>query len=444
MKKFNKNKFLTEDKKNIQLDKFADFLIEEHGICLIDGKPGTYRPQDGVYSCEDDEIEQVVWNYFPGITSHKRTEVVKAVRLMLNMKGKIEETDDYKHLIAFRNGVYNLDTKELLPFSKDYIILNKIDWNYNPNAKSKYVDSMLDKISCFDPEIRAIMEELVGYAMYRGLEYDTAFILVGSKARNGKSTFTGILEHLLGKKNCSSADLRKVCDIKDEYTQAKLYGKLANIGDDISGEYIPDPSTFKSITSGETVQARQIYGKPFEFNPYATMIFSANNIPKIKDADNGVKRRMKIIPFDYQFDPTAADFDRNFENKIKKGAPDCSADDSMSYLINLGLAGLDRVFNNGDFTVSQKVEAALDEYNKECNPILAWIEEYLFENTTFCDKRRDLVYDDYKMWCERSGQKAMSQTSFVRFINDKYNLKVEPQYQPDCGKSIRTFVNKDE
>ena len=173
------------------------------------------------------------------------------------------------------------------------------------------------------------------------------------------------------------------------------------------------------------------------------MIFSANNIPKVKDADNGVYRRLKIIPFDYQFDPKAPDFDRNFESKIIEGADDCSADDSMSYLINLGLAGLERLFVNGDFTVSRKCEEAVNKYNKECNPILEWIEEYLEEMTTFCGLRRDVVYDSYKMWAERTGQKAMSQTSFVRFINDKYDLKVAPKHHAGIG-TVRTFVDKDE
>ena len=441
--KFNKSKYTDKDG-GILLDKFADFLIDEHGICLIDGKVCVYRQQDGIYSYDDEEVEQAIWLYFPGVKSNVRKEIDKAVRLRLKMRNIIKTTRKHNHLIAFRNGIYNTRTKEFSSkFSKDYIILNQIPWNYNPDAKSWYIDSLLDKTSCFDTEIRSIMEELIGYSMLRSLDYDAAFILVGQKARNGKSTFARVLQALVGESNCTSADLRKVCDINDEYTQAQLYGKLINIGDDISGQYIPDASTFKSVTTGEAVQGRQIYGKPFTFKPYATMIFSANNIPKIKDADNGVYRRLKIIPFDYQFDPKAPDFDRNFEDKIIEGADDVSADLSMSYLINLGLAGLERIFTNGDFTVSQKCEDAIAKYNKECNPILEWIEEYLEDKITFCGLHRETVYDSYKMWAERTGQKPMSQTSFVRFINDKYDLKVEPQYDSNARKTVRTFVSKD-
>lgn len=443
MAKFNKKKY-TDDDGRILLDKFADFLIDEHGICLIDGKMCTYRQQDGIYSYDDDEVEQAIWLYFPGVKSTQRTEIVKAVHLRLKMRNIVKTTRKHNHLIAFRNGIYNVRTREFSPnFSKDYIILNKIDWDYNPAARSKYIDSLLDKTSCFDPEVRALMEEMIGYCMLRSLDYDAAFILVGEKARNGKSTFTRVLKALIGDKNCTGADLRKVCDIKDEYTQAQLYGKLLNIGDDISGQYIPDASTFKSVTTGEAVQARQIYGRPFTFSPYATMVYTTNGMPKIKDFDNGVYRRLKFIRFDYQFDPKAPDFDRDFESKIIDGTDDCSSDESMSYLINLALAGVERLFVNGDFTVSRKCEEELNKYKKDCNPILEWIEEYLEDKISFCGLRREDVYDSYKMWAERTGQKPMSQTSFVRFINDKYDLKVEPKYDPTTRGTVRMFVNKD-
>ena len=59
-------------------------------------------------------------------------------------------------LIAFRNGVLNIMTDELLPFGPGYIVTNKIPWDYNPNAYDELMDSTLNKISCNDHEIRGI------------------------------------------------------------------------------------------------------------------------------------------------------------------------------------------------------------------------------------------------------------------------------------------------
>lgn len=426
------NKFnMCDERGNILIGKFSDFLIKEHNIVTINNQINMYK--DGVYIPGEKEIEKSMLNYFPNIRQSQRKEVISQIILKAE---ECNNTNKHLNFIAFRNGVYDIATKKLKPFSKDYIVPNKIDWNYNPLAYSKDVDTLLDKISCYDPEIRAIMEELIGYTMYRSLEKQVAFILVGAEGSNGKSTYTKILRHLLGDSNYSSADLSAFSN--DRFAAAELFGKLANIGDDISGEYISDPSMFKSLASGENVRAQRKFGQPFDFNPYATMIFSANRIPRVKDADGGVKRRMKIVPFNQKFDPNSPDFDGGIAFRIMYGTEDCSADESMSYLINLAIKGLHRVLEN-NFTISKKCIEAVEEYDKECNPTLEWCEEFLERHFTFDMMKRDDVYDIYKLWADRSGQKPLSKNALVRFINERYRTKVEPKYHKDTGV-VRTFV----
>ena len=54
---------------------------------------------------------------------------------------------------------------------------------------------------------------------------------------------------MLGKQNISSLDLKK---LGDRFSTVMLFGRLANIGDDISDEFIMDASIFKKIVTGET------------------------------------------------------------------------------------------------------------------------------------------------------------------------------------------------
>lgn len=431
-KKFNKSS-MTDERGQILIGKFSDYLIQEYNIVSINNQINMYK--DGVYVSGEREIEKAMLKYFPNIRQSHRREVIAQILL------KAQECNDinkHTHLIAFKNGIYNLATRELEPFNKNYIITNKINWNYEPFSYSKDVDTWLDKTSNGDKEIRSLMEEMIGYSMYRSLEKQVAFILVGAEGSNGKSTYTQILTHLLGAENCSSRDLSDFST--DKFASADLFGKIANIGDDISGEYISDPSLFKSLTTGERVSAQRKFGQPFSFNPYATHIYSANRIPRVKDADGGVKRRMKIIPFDAHFDPTAPDFDGGIAMRIMYGGKECTADESMSYLIDLAIQGLHRVLDS-NFTVSQKCADLVEEYDKECNPTLEWCEEYLDIHVSFDMMRRDDVYDAYRVWADRSGQKALSKNAMVRFINERYKMKVEPKYHTGVG-TVRTFVEK--
>ena len=71
-------------------------------------------------------------------------------------------------------------------------------------------------------------------------------MLTGEK-RNGKSTFLSLIENLLGRDNCTSLDLK---ELGDRFKTAELFGKLANIGDDIGDEFIPNPAVTPNARDG--------------------------------------------------------------------------------------------------------------------------------------------------------------------------------------------------
>ena len=106
------------------------------------------------------------------------------------------------NLIAFRNGIYNIDTNSLEPFNPEIVITNKIPWDYNPNAESKLVDEVLDRLSCNEEEIRYSLEEVAGACLYRSATIGggKCAVLVGDK-HNGKSTYLHMIESMLGKDN---------------------------------------------------------------------------------------------------------------------------------------------------------------------------------------------------------------------------------------------------
>ena len=429
-KKFNRAE-MTNERGTVYAGRFSDFLIEEYNIVRIDGVLNLYK--DGAYVKDNDDIERTMLRFFPEISSSKRMEVMKQIDLKAP---DYSGSENHDNLIVFNNGIYDIIKKKLMPCSKDYVLPNRIPWDYNPDAYCKDLDNLLDRVSDHDPEIRALIEEMWGCCLKRSPD-NVAFFLVGG-ASNGKSTIQSIGIKMLGRQNVSSTDLRAFST--DKFASADLYGKIANISDDISGEYISDPSMFKSLTTGEYIRAQRKFGQPFDFAPYSTMVFSANRIPRVKDADGGVRRRMKIIPFKHVFSSKDKDYDPGIKNRILYGTDDCSAEEAMSYFINIALAGLDRVMNQG-FTESQHVNSAVEEYDHECNPILDWCDEYLESHEDFLGESRADVYFNYTLWADHAGQKAMSQRAFSTFLCEKYDLVVKARW---CnGKTARAFSIKE-
>ena len=285
-------------------DKFANYMINNHHIVKINGQLHIYK--DGIYCSDMNVIAGVMRSYIPNIKKSQKTEVID---YMYDMTEEKEQSD--ANLIAFNNGVYDLVTGELKPFSTDIVITNKIPWDYKPDAYSELADSTLNKLACGDAAIRALLEECIGYCFYRSNTFNKAFILTGDKS-NGKSTFLKVLTVLLGEQNVASLDLK---NLGDKFSKATLFGKLANIGDDISDEFVPDASLFKKITDGGRIQVEKKGQDPFEFNPYVKLIFSANNMPRIKDKTGAVLRRLVIIPFNARFSESDADYKNSMNHR---------------------------------------------------------------------------------------------------------------------------------
>ena len=271
-------------------DKFANYMINSHHIVKINGQLHIYK--DGIYQSDLNVIANVMRSYIPNIKKSQKTEVLD---YMYDMAEERKASD--ANLIAFNNGIYDLVTGELKPFSTDIVITNKIPWDYNPDAYFELADKTLNKLACDDAAIRALLEECIGYCFYRTNTFNKAFILTGDKS-NGKSTFLKVLSEILGNENITSLDLK---NLGDRFSKASLYNKLANIGDDISDEFIQDASLFKKITDGGRIQAEKKGQDPFEFNPFVKLIFSVNNMPRIKDKTGAVLRRLVIIPFNLSY-----------------------------------------------------------------------------------------------------------------------------------------------
>lgn len=406
-------------------DKFATFLKNNNHIIKINNQLHIYK--NGIYISGYEEIEAEMIKHIPQLNRAKRTEVLAYLDILIRENEKPEDAN----MIAFENGLYNLVDDSFIGFTPEHIITNKIRWNYNSEAYSELADKTLNKISCGDPTIRALLEEAIGYCFYRRNELGKAFILTGDKS-NGKSTFLSMVQTLLGEENIASLDLK---ELDARFKTAELFGKLANIGDDIGDEFIPNPSIFKKLVTGERVSVEYKGAKPFEFNNYSKLLFSANNIPRIKDKTGAVQRRLVIIPFEAKFSSDDPDFNPYIKYLLKTS-------EVMEYLINLGIQGLKRVLKNRQFTSSSRVQKAMDEYEEQNNPILGFFRECEDEEFPIENEPTNKVYKRYQEYCLANSLQPMSNIEFSKQVNRILNFKVVNKTIKN--KKYRIFVSADD
>lgn len=403
-------------------DKFATYLKNNSHVVKINSQLHIY--QDGIYINGYKHIEQTMIDMIPNLKKTQRREVLDYMELIAE-----EVTPSDARYIAFKNGIYDLVTDTLLPYSPEYVITNRIPWDYIPDAQSELAEHTLNKLACDDPSIVALLQECIGYCFYRRNELGKAFILTGDKS-NGKSTFLDVIKYMLGDENISALDLK---ELGDRFSTSMMFGKLANLGDDIGDDFLSGTqvSTFKKIVTGNRIKAERKGQDPFEFNPYIKMLFSANDIPRMKDKTGAVLRRLVIIPFNATFTVNDPDFDPYIKYKLVEQG-------SIEYLIRVGIEGLRRVIQQNHFTQSERVDREIKEYEEENNPIAGFIEDQgldMIENQLTAD-----VYKRYQVFCADNSLTPMSNIVFSKQINKRLGLSVKVVKLN--GQSKRIFIKE--
>ena len=410
------------DGKTFLFDKFAHFLKSEYNIVKIDDQLHIYN--NGVYEHAQQTIESKMIEKIATLTAQRRTEVLKYLELIAP---EIKISD--ANYIAFNNGIYDITTDMLLPYTSNIVLTNKIPHDYVPSAYDELADKTLDKLACNDKQIRALLEECIGYCFFRKQELGKAFILTGDKA-NGKSTFLDLIKCILGQKNISALDLK---ELGERFSPATMYGKLANIGDDIGDEFLQGNTvaTFKKIVTGNMIKAEYKGQNVFYYEPVVKMLFSANDMPRMRDKTGAVLRRLVMIPFNATFTKDDPDYDPYIKYKLTK-------ENSIQYLIALGIEGLKRVLHNNEFTRSTKVEKAIIDYEEENNPIIAFVNE-IGEDNIINQSTHD-VYLRYTVFCSQNQLQSLSKVAFSKQINKKLNLTTSSQRLN--GNVLRIFVKE--
>lgn len=389
----------------------ANELLTKYGACYLDGAPAVF---DGLhYSIGWDAIERAVISLKPNATQKNRNEVRDYLRIMMP-----SESPAPSNYIAFRNGVLDVNTMDLLTLTPEMRIPNVIPHDWNPDARSEILDRTMAKISCNNPFIEHNLFEFIGLCMMRDSKYGYSAILLGKpgdNASNGKSTYIKMIGNILGRENYSALDLGVVAK---RFQALQIMGKLANLGDDIGNEFVRgnDLAVVKKIITGEDVYTDVKGTKGLTFRPYCTMIFSANEMPKLGDDSEGMMRRMFPIRFNAKFRDTDPDFDPDISSKLK-------SEECMEAAIVRGIAGLKRVMANRRPTPNDDSEDMVNQIRLDNSSLLQWMDDSSITREDMVGWTSGYAYERYKEWCDRGGARnPFGKYAFGKEVSNKLNL----------------------
>lgn len=440
-------------------DENGQFLLEECAKTLIEKtKPvidresdDVYFYVDGVYTSNEKSVDRyMIRNVLSNSREGNRKEVRKTVSGLVDIK---EEAP--ANFISFANGVLNIQTGQMMEHDPDLFIKNMVPWDYDPEAHQvEAVETALDQWSCGDPVIRETLLELMGLCFYRSYRFQYIFFLTGRKS-NGKSLYLNVLSKILGDHNCSAVP---TSEIGKDFQIASLYGKLANLSAENEAEYIAETEKLKKLI-GDLIHANRKHLDPITFRNKATAVFSFNELPRFKDPDGALKRRIVPIPFNATFTSEQAVFDypESYPDKVTK--PDhvymidpfafekLTTDEAIAYWIRLGIEGLNRALSRGSMRMTEQAINELDEIDALNHQEVSFAQDMANENETtdvgyLLSDNLGNLYNDYQAWAWENGIKnKLAKKTFSTRLQARYNLKTVPDYvyvqESDGQKKIK-------
>ncbi len=418
---------------------------------------GIYCYEDGYYA----NCEESITNELTRIASDSNLLDIRLVPTVVGTVVKNIEIrtktqfNPLKKFLTFKNKVFCwdpfLDTKDvekaLVDPSPELVVTHRIPWKLKPeilkNARPgllKYIppqsqEDIVELFKALAPKsFKAFLDwvkkpgedekdayprvvlllEIIGYTLYpHEYPFHKAVLLVG-EGSNGKTTYLKLIERILTKENIASVSLTELDPNVNRFASADLYGKLANLASE-PGKGMFDPNRFKMATGEDPMPFERKHKDRFLGHNYAKMIFTANELPQVKEDVYAFWRRWIVIEFPNRFGPDPTFFERTF------------TPDEIEVIILLALHAFRLVLERRGFSESG-VEDVREEWLSRSNPVYRVVKRMLDDGIIELDPKGVVVKSDlYQLY-----------KKYVDILNDEgYELPVLEQ--KDFTRSLTRY-----
>ena len=369
-----------------------------------------YVYKNGVYKINLPKIESCIVKINKNKKKSVRSEILDYIRITQY----VDNQDINKNLINFKNGLYDMSTNTLLEHSPDFFTTCQINAKYLDddelnelikNEQNKYIDKFLDDICCNHIDRVDTLLEFIGYSMTYSIDLAKCLFLIGETAANGKSTFIKLLSNLIGESNYCSISIE---EFSERFFGSELSNKLLNIIHEVKNISLTDISKFKAVISGDELSVEEKYKNRYKIKPFAHHIFAMNNLPAVKNGDEGFYRRLHIVPFEHKFSEEEQE-QFNFDNLV--------TDSSLNYLANISLRKYLKMRDEHRQNFSNYIESndLVAGYKSADNSAEIFLKD-VFSYANIIDSNNKVkvkeLYSLYSSWCEKYKFEVYSKRDF--------------------------------
>jgi putative DNA primase/helicase len=339
------------------------------------------------------------------------TAMLSAASDMPALAVKLEDFDTKKEWFNVANGSVHLPSAQLFPHNQNDGHSKIVDIEYDEEANCDRWLQFLGEVFEGDDELIEYMQRVCGYIL-SGLTREHCMWIFYGSGRNGKGVFMRTLKKVLGDyAESTSSKVLLSANSEDSNSPspslAKLKGARFVETSETDAKKKLAEGLVKQITGGDAISCRFLNQNEFTYTPEFKIVLATNNKPTILGDDDGIWSRIKLVPFNVNFEKNGM-LDRNLEDKLETELPG---------ILTWCVEGARKYFNSGLKTCGA-VEVYTQQYKEESNPVDKFIGDCINENDKN-DIPAQMMYESYVGWCKDTGEYEVSCKDF----NAKMKLK---------------------
>ena len=318
-----------------------------------------------------------------------------------------EELDANSWLFNCENGTIDLRTGQLRAHDRRDLCTILAPVEFDATARCPKWEAFLNRVMDGNRALVQFLQRAAGYSLTGDVSEHALFFLYGTGA-NGKTTFINTQLALMGQygRQADSDLLLATYNRSHPTNVARLAGARYVACVEVEEGCRMAESLVKSLTGGDRRTARRMREDFWEYDPTDKIWLAANSKPRIRGQDEGVWRRIKLIPFDVAI--PEPDQDKHLPQKLLGELPG---------ILNWELEGC-LAWQSQGLTAPEEVKAATASYRSEEDVIGRFVDQVCNVSPEAMVPATEL-YHEYAAWCKNNDERARSQTAFGRLLTQR-------------------------
>lgn len=403
----------------------------------------------------DSDIHRLIYAFYMKNGLRTKFNLSKERELVFSIKhnDKLRDLnfDADEALINLNNGVFNIDSGELLPHDKKHMFSYCLDVDFKPEDKAcpvflNFLDGLFASSGEWEKgyvtdkdEVENILR-LCGYLIYPRVkkQVEKMFILLG-EGSNGKSVLIDTIKMFFPKKFITSMSLTVLSNEEGFQRESIIHSRVNVSVEERNGEIKTEE--LKKIISGETISVNRKWlgGGAIDITPRCKVLAANNNMPYFSDTSFGTVRRLQLFHFKNRFMEEGA-YAKEKEpikyrifKQVNKDWLEDALQKEKSAIFNQFLAGLARFkAANWKFIETDSARRILEDYREGSDTLGTWlVENFEIGNDEAADfMTNQEIYNEFCDWYQINfNKKTTSSTSTIgKRIKERFRLEPTKRY----------------